>query len=321
MHQYLDLDFRAIQAQLLGRNFVHSKDMLGRTEGIFRTREHGYRRVDDATFLHVMDFEVGRPYSLRLARPDLVCIQVTVSGTYSSQISDRVDVVKPATIHITNAPLSTSDTQAGSKLYGILIVCAREYIVDHFKLDVDRVPAPFRPIFGSSLGASSTLKLPARADVMTAADQIFFCKYQEPLRHIFLNAKATEILCGVVAQINSLVPGRPLQPSSTRSKRAAIEAAANIYRRELFNAPTIEQLATRVGLNRNEITKGFREAFGMTPHTYGQSVRMEQARLMLQNGDLSISEVARRIGYEGYSSFSRAYRSHFGKVPSVSFKP
>jgi AraC-like DNA-binding protein len=43
---------------------------------------------------------------------------------------------------------------------------------------------------------------------------------------------------------------------------------------------------------------------------------MEEARLMLRDGQLSISEVARRIGYEGYSSFSRAYRSHFGESPS-----
>jgi AraC-like DNA-binding protein len=315
MHKSLDIDFRAVESQLRGRDFVRSSEMLGPTDTIFKTREHGYRRVDDGAFLHVMDFEAGPTYSLKIARPDYVCIQISVSGTYNRWISDHVDPVKPATIDITNTPLSVSDTQAGTRLSGILIACDREYLVDHFKLNVDRLPAVYRPIFGSAAGSLSAMKLPAKSDVMVAADQILSCKYHEPLRHLYLNAKAVEIICGVVAQINGLAPQMRRLPAM-RSKRVAIEAAATIYRREIFNAPTIEQLAARVGLNRNDLTEGFREAFGATPHAYGHLLRMEEARLMLQDGQHSISEVARLIGYEGYSSFTRAYRSHFGRSPS-----
>ena len=290
--------------------------MLGPTESIFKTKQHGYRRVDDATFLHVMDFEAGPAYSLKIARPEYVCIQISVSGTYNRWINDQVDPVNPAMIDITNTPLSISDTQASTRLCGVLIACNREYLIDRFKLNVDRVPAAYRSIFDSRAGSLSALKLPARSDVMVAVDQILSCKYHEPLRQLYLNAKATEVICGVVAQINGLVPKMRRSPA-IRSKKVAIEAAATIYRREIFNAPTIEQLATRVGLNRNDITEGFREAFGVTPHAYGHLLRMKEARLMLQGGRLSISEVARRIGYEGYSSFSRAYRSHFGRPPAV----
>ena len=316
MYKSLDVDFRAIQSQLRGRDFVRSSEMLGPTENIFKTKQHGYRRVDDATFLHVMDFEVGPAYSLKIARPEYVCIQISVSGTYNRWINGQVDPVNPAMIDITNTPLSISDTQASTRLCGVLIACNREYLIDHFKLNVDLVPAAYRSIFDSRAGSLSALKLPAGSDVMVAVDQILSCKYHEPLRHRYLNAKATEVICGVVAQINGLVPKMRRSPA-IRSKRVAIEAAATIYRREIFNAPTIEQLATRVGLNRNDITEGFRQAFGVTPHAYGHLLRMKEARLMLQGGQLSISEVARRIGYEGYSSFSRAYRSHFGRPPAV----
>ena len=316
MHKSLDIDFRAIQSQLRARDFVRSSEMLGPTESIFKTKEHGYRRVDDATILHVMDFEAVPTYSLKIARPDYVCIQISVSGTYNRWINDHVAPVKPATIDITNTPLSISDTQARTRLCGVLIACNREYLVDHFKLNVDRVPAVYRPIFDSRAGSLSALELPAKSDVMVAADQILSCKYREPLRQLYLNAKAIEIICGIVAQINGLVPQMRRSPA-IRSKRVAIETAATIYRREIFNAPTIEQLATRVGLNRNDLTEGFREAFGATPHAYGHLLRMEEARLMLLDGQQSISEVARRIGYEGYSSFARAYRSHFGRSPSL----
>lgn len=317
MHKALDIDLRAVQAQLCGRPFVRSSELLGSTEGIFGTREHGYRRVDDATFLHIIDIEVGQSYSLKLARPGFVCIQIVVTGTYSRWISDHVDSVCPTMIDISNTPLSVSDTLAGSKLRGILIVCQREHLVEHFKLNVDRVPAAYRPIFTSENGSLSALKLPARSNVIVAASQMLSCQYFEPLRHLYLNAKAMEIICEVVSQINGLSPQMIVGAPTTRSRRTAIDAAATIYRREIFNAPTIEQLATRVGLNRNDITKGFREAFGVTPHAYHHSLRMKEARQMLEYGQLSISEVARRVGYEGYSSFSRAYRAHFGQYPSA----
>jgi AraC family transcriptional regulator, transcriptional activator of the genes for pyochelin and ferripyochelin receptors len=316
----LEIDFRAIQAQLRSRDFVRSSEILGSTESIFKTSEHGYRRLDDAAFLHVMDFEVGPTYSLKISRPDYVCIQISIGGTYNRCVHDHIVPVKPGTIHITNTSLSVSDVQAASKLSGIAIACSREYLIDHFKLNVDRVPLAYRPIFHSKAGSLSALKLPARADLMLAADQILSCRYQEPLRHLYLNAKAIEMVCGVVAQINGLSPNARLNSSPTQSKRAAIETAGIIYRREIFSPPTIEHLAARVGLNRNDITRGFREVFGMTPHAYGNLHRMEEARLMLEDGQLSISEVARRIGYEGYSSFSRAYRAHFGQCPS-STKP
>ncbi|WP_426412394.1 helix-turn-helix transcriptional regulator [Bradyrhizobium ganzhouense] len=294
--------------------------MLGPTENIFKTKEHGYRRVDDAAFLHVMHFEAGTTFSLKVARADYVCIQISVSGTFNRWINDHAAPVKPATIDITNVPLSFSDTAAGTRLRGVLIACKREYLVDHFKLNVDRIPAVYRPIFNSGAGSQSALTLPASHDVMVAADQILSWKHHGPLRHLYLNAKAIEIICGVVAQINGWVP-QTRRPPAIQSKRAAIEAAATIYRNEIFNAPTIEQLAMRVGLNRNDLTEGFREAFGATPHAYVHLLRMEEARLMLQDGQLSISEVARRIGYEGYSSFSRAYSSHFGRSPSIDKRP
>ncbi len=320
MRTSLDIDFRAVESELRGRDFLRSSEMLGPTESIFRTKDHIFRRIGEAAFCHVMNFEAGPTYSLKIARPDYVCMQILVSGTYNRWIDDHVGAVKPATIDITNTPLSISDTKAGTRLCGILIVCNREYLIDHFKLNVDRIPAVYRPIFNSSVGSLSALKLPAKSDILVAADQILSCKYQEPLRHIYLNAKTIEIICGVVAQINGLVPQMRRQPA-IRSKRVAIEAAATIYQREIFNAPTIEQLAMRVGLNRNDLTEGFREAFGATPHAYVHLLRMKEARQMLQDGQLSISEVARRVGYEGYSSFSRAYNSHFGRSPSVEKRP
>jgi len=317
MYRRLELDLRIIQNELRGKDFVHSSQALGPTDEVFVTPEHGYRRIDDSVFLHVLDFVAGQPYSLAMARRDLVCIQITISGAYRRWSGDRVDTVSPTMLQITNFPYSISDTKAGARLRGIMIVCDRAYLLDHFGLNADRVPEGYRPIFLSKNGAPKALSLPTSPGILESVDQIISCKHNEPLKSLYICAKTTEIICDVVSQINMLSVRGPLRIRAAEAKARAIEAAAAIYKRELHNPPTIEQLAIRVGLNRNELTIGFREMFGATPHAYANVVRMEQAQILLRDGRLSISEIARRVGYEGYSSFSRAYHAHFGRALSV----
>lgn len=317
MYRRLELDLRAVQNELRSKDFVYSSEALGPTGEFFLTKEHGYRRIDDCVFLHVLDFVVGQPYSLAMARRDLVCIQITISGAYSRRAGDRVDLVNPTLLQITNFPSSISDTEAGTRLRGIMIVCDRAYLLDHFGLNVDHVPEPYRPIFLSKIGMPEALSLPPSPGILASTDQIISCRYNEPLKSLYVRAKTTEIICDVVSQINLLSVHKPVRNGTARSKVQAIETAANIYRREAHNPPTIEQLTFRVGLNRNELTIGFRDKFGTTPHAYANMVRMEQAESLLRDGRLSISEIARRVGYAGYSSFSRAYHAHFGRTPSV----
>jgi transcriptional regulator GlxA family with amidase domain len=124
-----------------------------------------------------------------------------------------------------------------------------------------------------------------------------------------------EILCAVAIQItslsqNSAPPAKPARLSQ------AIALAASIYRRELTNPPLMDELAMRVGLNRNHLINGFRKAFGVTPHGYVTSLRMDQAQRLLRESSMTTSEIARRVGYEGFASLSRAYRDYFGYPPA-----
>ncbi|WAC29294.1 helix-turn-helix transcriptional regulator [Ancylobacter sp. SL191] len=312
----LELDFRAVRSGLGIGEFVRSSKVLGHVDEVFRTKEHGYRRIDEFTLLHVMNFEVSEPYSLTMARADLVCIQATIAGRYSRWIGQRMDLINPHILQVSNIPLSVSDTDAGARLRGILIVCERKHFIDRYGLNIERVPPAYRPIFLSRDGTPEVLSLPLSPAGTALVDQIVSCRYGEPLRGIFVGAKTVEIICDVVSQLHGLrLRGAP-RLIGEQAKLKAIETAAQIYRREIGDPPTIEQLVRRVGLNRNELTRGFRDIFGVTPHVYAHTRRMERAQELLRGGELSISEVARRVGYEGYSSFARAYHAHYGRAPS-----
>lgn len=312
----LQLDFRAVRSGLGIGEFVRSSRVLDHADDVFRAREHGYRRIDDFTLLHVMNFDVVGSYSLTMSRADLVCIQAVLAGHYSRWIGQRMDVINPHMLQVSNIPSSVSAAEAGARLRGILVVCERQRFIERYGLDMERVPPAHRPIFHSHAGTPETLSLPLSPASIAMVDQIVSCRYAEPLRGVFVGAKTVEFLCDIASQLHGLHRRAPPRLIGEQAKSRAIQTAADIYRREVADPPTIEQLVRRVGLNRNELSRGFREAFGVTPHAYAHARRMQYAQEMLRSGDLAISEVARRIGYEGYSSFARAYRAYYGCAPS-----
>ncbi|HEY4078174.1 MAG TPA: AraC family transcriptional regulator [Rhizomicrobium sp.] len=311
---WLELDLRTVQQQLCTKTSIRSTDVLGKVGDLFPERTHVYRRIDEHTFLHPMDFRVAQAYSLAITRKDMLCIQIMLAGDYIRQTRDHLTQVDSSYVHVTNLPRSISDTAKGTKLRGAFIAIDRQYFVDRFEIKTSALPANQRPLLNSPDGLPQALQLQATPAVTLPTDQILTSKFDEPLLGFLLTAKVDEILCAIAAQITSLSQTAPRAKPDRRSQ--AIALAANIYRRELANPPLVDQLTTRVGLNRNHLINGFKKAFGLTPHAYVTSLRMALAQRLLRENAITASEVARRVGYEGFASLSRAYWDYFGYPPS-----
>ena len=83
-----------------------------------------------------------------------------------------------------------------------------------------------------------------------------------------------------------------------------------------FDQPhTTASLAHTAGLSASHFRRRFKATFGCTPLEYLGRVRMEQAARLVQGGDLSIKEVARRVGYRDANNFSTAFKRFHGNPP------
>ena len=60
----------------------------------------------------------------------------------------------------------------------------------------------------------------------------------------------------------------------------------------------------------------FKEIIGIPPQKYYTNIRMENACLMIECTNLSIKEIAERVGYENPIYFSQAFKKHTGNSPS-----
>ncbi|MFQ3786321.1 helix-turn-helix transcriptional regulator [Halomonas sp. A29] len=61
--------------------------------------------------------------------------------------------------------------------------------------------------------------------------------------------------------------------------------------------------------------RSFKEAFGIPPHRYLLTRRVERATALLRDTDLSITEVAFRTGWRSLGTFGRTFRDITGKNP------
>jgi len=79
---------------------------------------------------------------------------------------------------------------------------------------------------------------------------------------------------------------------------------------------TVETLAETAAMSRSAFTEQFSTSFGRSPMNFVNHVRMQHAGHLLRIGNMSIDEIANRVGYASRSHFSRAFRDHSGLPPT-----
>jgi AraC-like DNA-binding protein len=79
---------------------------------------------------------------------------------------------------------------------------------------------------------------------------------------------------------------------------------------------TVGALAKAAALSRSTFFERFAHAVGVAPMEYLLAWRMAVAKSLLKRQELSVAEVAERVGYGSSSAFSVAFSRHVGKAPS-----
>ncbi|MGR6873388.1 helix-turn-helix domain-containing protein [Pseudomonas sp. HK3] len=70
----------------------------------------------------------------------------------------------------------------------------------------------------------------------------------------------------------------------------------------------IKALAKQFDLSVRTLNRRFKDATGVTPLTYLQQLRIDEAKDLLKSSNLSIHEVACQVGYKDVSHFNRLFK-------------
>src|SRR6266403_425826 len=99
-----------------------------------------------------------------------------------------------------------------------------------------------------------------------------------------------------------------LSPGAMRRVREYVEV-------HLGESIDLAMLAGVAGLSVNHFARQFKQSAGVTPHVYLTQKRVERAREMLVQTDLSLAEIAFTVGFFDQGHLARHFRHRLGTTP------
>jgi transcriptional regulator GlxA family with amidase domain len=106
---------------------------------------------------------------------------------------------------------------------------------------------------------------------------------------------------------------RPLQTSSI----GPVGELCTWAKENLDEQITLEDMAARCAMSPRTLTRHFREATGTTPLQWLLTMRIEEARQLLEATDLSIDEVAERAGFGSGLNLRTHFRRRLDTTPTT----
>ena len=148
-----------------------------------------------------------------------------------------------------------------------------------------------------------------------------------------LDAELADVVARLLRSMRSASDRRVLAPLFQRELAYRIvrrEGMARIVRHAVDNPVStvlahigthlaeplaVADLAARANLSTSAFSRTFRAVTGISPYQYVKRMRLERARDLLADGDLSVEDTARAVGYRSTSHFIKAFRVRFGTTP------
>jgi AraC-like DNA-binding protein len=147
------------------------------------------------------------------------------------------------------------------------------------------------------------------------AENLFGCGLNGPLRTLMIEGAVIQLLALQAAAAATNLPRDPRPRALSKREREAIREARERLLADMRRPPTLGDLATAVGLTEKRLNWGFRAQLGTTVFQTLRNERLEHARIAFQSGNVSVKQVAFRVGYNHVTNFINAFTARYGAPP------
>jgi AraC-like DNA-binding protein len=308
------------RGELIGEDPAHNAEAsrlrVDRTDG------HGsyeLYRLDRDLFILTIDCLFDRVREEVAPGEGLLEIHLCLRGRLTMQLPRRSQPViaqGPCMLLLyqpVGADLS-EQLEAGTRYTGLSLYCRPAYLAEL----LHRNGIPDSPLL-RTIEANDPKEIwherrPLSAGLNYVATSVLKCPYQQGFRLLHSEAKALELLCEVLSPGASEVDIECARGTTTLVRQ--IDTVRRILGTQYAPIPHIHDLARRVGMSESKLKRAFKEHFGATVFEYGLECRMRHALELLRTNSLSICQIAECVGYQHQTSFTAAFRDHFGFLPS-----
>ncbi len=131
-------------------------------------------------------------------------------------------------------------------------------------------------------------------------------------RKLYCQAKVLEYLAALVQHLGANIDELPEQNQKSRQRAQAIHAQLIASEGKL---PTLEQLAGQYGRSAKLMNEEFADEFGKSIYTFMSDHRLLQAHAALERSEITIKQLASKLGYSHVNNFMIAFKRKFGYPP------
>jgi AraC-like DNA-binding protein len=276
-----------------------------------------FTRIRDDIYVVVANFAYKDPRVELVPGDGLVQFNFKISGDMSLAVS-RTEPLRwnrpSLLVWAQPTGVDISEWTAPSARERFIIISLRpEFLAEHFLTSSVDVPEQLQAFAATMPEKINFCQRPLSAQTFDVATRLINSQFSGPLGLVYTEALALELLCCAVGSFASLT-GAPSEEYSDRELRC-LHAARNTLMRQLAPAPTITKLARSVGMAKSTLTQGFKAVFGETIFEFSLRCRMRHALTLMRDQSWSVAKVSEAVGYSHPTSFTTAFRRHFGMRP------
>lgn len=158
---------------------------------------------------------------------------------------------------------------------------------------------PERPFF--AVGAHPSI-IALYADIFATVES------QEPYYQFRAGALVMLLLSEII--------GRARKAEQGNETTALVERAKLVMQENVHGALSVDRIGEQLGVGIERFYEAFKAYTGMTPYQYFIQLKINKAKILLDQEESSVKEVAFELGFDDPYYFSRLFKKKTGVAPS-----
>jgi AraC-like DNA-binding protein len=273
----------------------------------------------------IADYTIPEDFSLCFNNPELLMrFGVVYKGVTEFEIEDNpVFSFTPSSFFVIEKDLKgIQKWKKGQHYHGTEITIQDRYFTEIIKPNFPNIMD-----FDSLIKNYTYTYLPL--EIVRIIGQLQSLANENSLSSIYLEAKILECIAILINEVSKSTEnaftnqinygniniGTDRVIKLTASDIRAIQRAHDILSNNYNDPPSIGTLSKMVFLNEQKLKAGFSKHYHMSIGEYTNHIRMTVAANLLSTTDLSIENIACKVGYNYSANFSKMFKKIYGKTP------
>ena len=207
--------------------------------------------------------------------------------------------------------------KAGEKIQVIQVEVVRFLFLRKIECDLDTIPVPLREMYNDTIGSGSFFfKTSSEPMIVNTIAQLFKSEQTGLERKLLIEAKSLKLITTLIKKFRVETNLGDTVYRFSHKDVKQINIAKNFIIDNVHDTPTVKELSHLIGMNTNKLQKGFNLLFAKSIRQFTISLKMHMALNYLDQGNMTISEIAYKIGYTNKGHFSQLFKKEFGVLPS-----